>query len=917
MRTHEGGTLSALARRAGKVGGGGWPRGRTAGARSRVRVRPSARITAGLLAAVLAALAPLALGAGTVSAAAGAGSSSSKVIHADVLPDITGGTYQLTPTGPASGGQTLTIGIGLTLPDLSAVRAYYHQEYTAGSGAYHKFLTPSEFARRFGVNPSAYARVLAWLSNGGLKVTQKAAARDWVEAKGTVAQVESLVHVKIDRYQVKGVSFLANTGAPTVPTGDSIYTVVGLNTLQHFTPAPLGPPARASKPSVPEPAQGTTTCATTLGCFYNPSDLWSMYKMPSQNMGQGQQIGIFGEGQSANVIADLRVFESNNKLPQVPVTVIHVGPGPFTDNSGQIEWNLDTQASTGMAPDAYGVKLYFANSLTDASVESMFQAWVSDPTAPLQANASFGECETSPGNSVFTNPLLNPNVPAGQGLGNNLEPVAEQTLLQAASQGQTLFSSAGDTGGSCPIAILPVVGAGNGLANQGFPLQNYPASSRYAVGVGGTVLYSNGQKPPAEARFLEKSWTYTGGGPAPFISEPFYQKGAANVNIPCTMNDVGTPYPQGTICRGVPDVAAMSGNIYDNGYNIVVGGASTIEGGTSLSSPLWVGMWTRVQAAAPSGGLGFANPTIYKVGESSNYAKDFFDVTVGSNGQQHAGPGWDYTSGWGVMRVTPFMQTVDGGITPTNNVLPPSPSGGSGLPLACGDLWQNPSHTASDPFTSNPEPQLTLDAGTMGLDQSGTKNVLKVTLQVQDLTTHVPTGATGEDWYATWTYGGKEYFAYAHLSLTPTSTVTYGDGTASKTGGTTNYAPTNADTGSFSQGKNGTVVIDVPLTNIGSPPLGAVLLHPAAVTFIEEGPPSTQATGGGVASLQQVDQGGPDLNYTVGGVIPCSGAPVGGNVPEAPSAPLLPLLGLVILLVSGFGIRRLRRPRFGKGSPQS
>ena len=614
MRTHEGGAVSALGRRAGEVRGGGGSPGQLGGGRSRVPQRP--RIVAGLMVAGVAALAPLVLGLGTVSAAQGPTAAAPKVIHADVLPGITGNLAgDLTPAGPAPTSQTLTIGVGLMLPNIQAVRAYYHAEYTAGNPLFRKFLTPSQFASKFGVNPSTYARVLAWLKGGGLTVTQQGGARDWVEATGTVAEVESLVKVQIDKYQAKGVSFLANTSAPTVPAGDSIYTVVGLNTLQHFTPSPLGPPANAAKPSAPTAAQGTTTCATTLSCFYNPPDLWSMYKMPSQNMGQGQQIGIFGEGQSANVIADLRVFESNNKLPQVPVTVIHVGPGPFTDNSGQIEWNLDTQASTGMAPDAYGVKLYFANSLTDASVESMFQAWVSDPTAPLQANASFGECETSPGNAVFGSPLTNPNEPAGQGLGNNLEPVAEQTLLQAASQGQTLFSSAGDTGGSCPIAILPVVGAGNGVVNQGLPLQNYPAASRYAVGVGGTVLYSNGQTPPAEARFLEKSWTYTGGGPAPFISEPFYQKGASNVNIPCTMNDTGTPYPAGTICRGVPDVAAMSGNIYDNGYNIVVGGAATTEGGTSLSSPLWVGMWTRVQAAAPAGGLGFANPTIYKVGE--------------------------------------------------------------------------------------------------------------------------------------------------------------------------------------------------------------------------------------------------------------------------------------------------------------
>ena len=902
MRTHMSGRLALLARLAGAItrtrelpG----PAGLAAPNVHRHRLPRGASVLAAVGVATLAL--PL-LGVATASAAS---PSATEVIHADVLPDVTGGPARLTPTGSPPPGEVLTIGVGLMLPDLSVVRAYYHAEYTVGNAAYHKFLTPAEFASRFGVNPSTYGRVLAWLKNGGLAVTQTAAARDWVEATGSVAQIEALMQLQIAKYQVKGVGFLANTTAPTVPAGDSIYTVVGLNTLQHFTPAPLGPPPNAAKPTVPRPAQGTTTCATTLSCFYNPSDLWSMYQMPSQNEGQGQQIGIFGEGQSSNVISDLRVFEQNNHLPQVPVTVIHVGPGPFTDNSGQIEWNLDSQASTGMAPDAYGVKLYFANSLTDASVESMFQAWVSDPTAPLQANASFGECETSPGNAVFGSPLANPNEPAGQGLGNNLEPVAEQTLLQAASQGQTLFSSAGDTGGSCPIAILPVVGAGNGIANQGLPLQNYPAASRYAVGVGGTVLYSNGLPPPAEARFLEKSWTYTGGGPAPFISEPFYQKADANVNIPCTMNDVGTPYPAGTICRGVPDVAAMSGNIYDNGYNIVVGGAATTEGGTSLSSPLWVGMWARVQAAAPAGGLGFANPTIYKVGEGSSYTTDFFDVTVGCNGQHCAGPGWDYTSGWGVMNVTPFMQTVDGRLTPTNDVLPPAPSGGTGTPLACGDLWQNPSHTATGGLQGNPQPQLTLDAGTMGVNQAGTPPVLEVTIQVQNLSTHVPTGASAEDWYGTWTYGSTEYFAYAQLSAAPGASVTYGDGTASKTGTTTNYAPAHTDTGSFNQGANGTVVVNVPLTNVGSPPLGAVLLHPAAVTFTEEGTPPNPATS--AASLQQVDSGGPDLNYTVGGVIPCSGASPGGTVPEAPWAPLIPLLGLGMLLASGFGLRRLQR----------
>jgi hypothetical protein len=55
-----------------------------------------------------------------------------------------------------------------------------------------------------------------------------------------------------------------------------------------------------------------------------------------------------------------------------------------------------------------------------------------------------------------TGPLA--QMPYGVALGDELEPVAEQTLLQAVTEGRTLFSSAGDTGSSCPVLILPVVG---------------------------------------------------------------------------------------------------------------------------------------------------------------------------------------------------------------------------------------------------------------------------------------------------------------------------------------------------------------------------------------------------------------------------------------------------------------------------
>lgn len=719
---------------------------------------------------------------------------------------------------------------------------------------------------------ATYQRVVSWLRSGGLQITQTNPAGDWVAAAGTVGQLQQLFQATIQSFLVNGVAFVANTSAPLVPAGDSIISVVGLNTLQKFS-VPKAP-ANAAKP-----AQSPTLPGCLPSCTYGPQDMWSLYHMPSSNLGQGQPMAIFGEGRTDDVIANLREFERQYKLPAVPVSVKNVGPGPFTDDSGQTEWDLDTQASTGMAPDASGLQLYFSGSLFDASLESLFTAWVADPSGPRQANASFGECETNPTNPV-TGPLA--QLPYGVGLGDDLEPVAEQTLLQAATEGRTLFTAAGDTGSSCPVIALPVVGAGNGVVNQVVPIQNYPCVSQYAICVGGTVLWSDGNTPPQRA--IERGWEFTGGGAGLFQAEPAFQKPVSAVNIPCLVDQNGNPFAPGTMCRGVPDVAAMSGDVIDNGYNIVENGTLLAGGGagTSLSSPLWLGMWTRIQAAAPPlftaggagargstsrhaaatvsyPGLGFAAYPIYRVAESPAYANDFFDVTLGVNGLYHAATGWDYVSGWGVPDVTNLMLTLDGTTTPVNGVVPPSPSTLT-PPGGCNALWINPVHTATDLF-GGADPQLNLLEGNMA--PSADRRSLLVKMTVQNLSQTVPTGATGEDWYMTWIYKGTEYFAQAQLGALPGSTPTFSDGTVVAVGASHQFQAANNDTGSFITGKDGTVEIVVPLANVGTPPAGAVLTQPAGESDTEIGIPPNPL-GLGVASLQKVDSGGPGNDYAVG-----------------------------------------------------
>jgi pseudomonalisin len=584
-----------------------------------------------------------------LTSAAGASTSG----HATTLPlDILPGLPLLTASSVPS-STVLHIGVGLTEPDAVAENAYETAVYDPSSPSYHDFLTPAQFASAYGVAPATTKAVQSWLVAGGLHVTETAGAGDWIQATGTVGQIDKLMDITTGSYVSQGVPFLANENAPTVPGGDSIETVVGLNTLQKFST----PQTVVGQPSLPS----GPGCLPS--CVYTPQDLWSLYDQPASDEGQGMTMAVLGEGQTADVISNLRDFESAMDLPQVPITVDDVGAGPFTDDSNQVEWDLDTQASTGMAPAVAGETLYFAASLGDADIETDLSSWVSDPLGPPEANASFGECETDPGNAVWE--AEPPEVGSYVGDGDDLEPVAEATLEQAAVEGRTLFASAGDTGSSCPLAGLPVIGAGNGILNQGQPLLNYPCASDYAVCVGGTVLYSDGNTPPA--RNLEYAWPYTGGGSSAFIAEPSFQQGVSAIDHPCVVDDSGSPYPSGTICRGAPDVAAMSGDIATNAYDIYEDGAASTEGGTSLSSPLWVGMWTRVQAAAPAPGLGFADPTFYAIGtgHEGDYANDFYDITLGTNGLYQAGTGWDYVSGWGVPDVTHLTQDLDGTLIPT------------------------------------------------------------------------------------------------------------------------------------------------------------------------------------------------------------------------------------------------------------
>jgi pseudomonalisin len=881
----------------------------------------SGRIAAaglGVVALVLAGGGAVAGAAAVTGAATTATPLTTTVLAGDVLGGLTGLTG-----APVAASTPMQVGVILSDPNASGLNAAYQGLYSPGSSSYHHFLTTTQVNQEFGLPAASADPISSWATRDGLTSAFQSPDNEYVLLSGTAAQVEQTFNVQINQYDDGGTLFYANSAGPTVPTG--VSSVIGLNNLlksHTFNQAPASTAPHGTAAPAPANAVNQDTCVgpECLG-LTTPQDLWSTYDMPTDltntnaDFGQGQSMAVLGEGEVKNVVSDLRIFENEFGLPEIPVTVHSVGD-TFTDTSGDGEWDIDTQASTGMAPKAAGETLYFADNLYDPAVLGDVSAWSGDATGPLQANASFGECEQDP-----TSPVLEPDgMNDGTGPGSQIlagpagaafTQQVNQELEQATLAGKTLFASTGDTGSSCPVVSVDV----NGVGNEAFPETNFPASSPYAVAVGGTVLYTTANTAAAPAsnaeRAQETSWTFTGGGNTFYVPRPAYQSGITLLSTPCLAQPDGTPYAAPTPCRGIPDVAAQSGDVATNGYAVTMAGTTnSAGGGTSLSSPLWVGMWTRVQAAAGSAGLGFANPSLYQVGTNpAQAASAFFDIGAGvntlpdgntaqspptANGYYTSAPGWDYTSGLGSPNVIPLAQDLLPGntsLTPPDNVAPtctPSAttycgstssgsgaSGSGGSTTACSGsapVWTNPPHSAKD-IAGNEDAQLNLSSESLAYDAATSD--LQITLKVADMSQNLPNGATGIAWYAIFGSGGTQYFADAEAG--PGGVTDFADGTLSGS----SYQAANTDTGSFVNGSDGSVTIDVPLAHIAANP-GSLLTDPAADSYTEAGVPPNPATGS-TGLLEKVDTGGPGCSWVVAGAPSASASTISASPTSVPA----------------------------------
>ncbi|HZQ82135.1 MAG TPA: protease pro-enzyme activation domain-containing protein [Gaiellaceae bacterium] len=739
-----------------------------------------------------------------------------------------------TPAGALAPSTSLRISVALKLRNASALQQAIRS---------HARLTPAQFATSYAPTAAAASSVAAYLRAQGFGNVSVASNRLFVSGTATAKQAESAFDTTLDTWTVNGKSLYANATAAKVPAslGSVVLSVLGLNDAAVMNVPPVAKATGiASGTTVTLPTGTTVTVPTTVPlpsgrsitvpsvgsvtgsatpsltptvpnypASYNPQDFWKAYDAGSTPSGSQTSVAIFGSGDMTGVVSDLRAEESANGLPQVPVNVVYTGPVTPQVGDDPDEWDMDTQYSTGMAQDVSQLYIYSASSLTDSDLSLAFNKFVTQDVAQA-GSASFGECEYQ---SYLDGSMV----------------AWDQMFAEAAAQGQTVFASAGDTGGFCPVA------PNNGVP-AGVPDVNYPASSPYVVSVGGTTLLTNSDGTYDD----EIAWVAGGGGPSLFEMQPYWQDGVA----PPT----GSTCVEAVACVGktLPDVAMDADP--NSGANVYIGGQPEAVGGTSLASPLALGVWARLESAHANG-LGFASPDLY-----AQYGKPgFHDVTLGDTGPYPATPGYDLATGMGTFDIAQMNASIGdaaytaGGGTTTASYTVPAP--------ACTSFTDQSGDSAPPASTDNGQ---SLDILAGGFSVAGGN--LSAELLVKSLSGG-PGGTPGiagdgDVWYVVWSAGGTQYFLSAELPGTSIpADFSYGTVETSPTGGT-QYNTEGSATGTIDTAAN-VITITTPLSTVGGLATGSVLTSPGAKTFASVGTPA-----GGL--LEAADTAGPGSSYTVG-----------------------------------------------------
>lgn len=553
----------------------------------------------------------------------------------------------------------------------AGLKAYAQAVSSPGSNVYRDFLAPAEFGRRFGATSSEIRAVQRSLRAQGLHPKTVTAGSLSIPVVATAGQIERSLKISLRTLALPGKRrAVAATAAPALgaSAARSVQAVVGLDTVSAPHPLLMRPsrdarapaPARAALARAhgvnggPEPCPAAQEAAALQGA-HTDDQIASAYGFSglyaARDRGAGVTVAIY-ELEPVDP-SDLAAYQSCYGT-HAAISYVHVdggvGAGPGTGEAA-----LDIENLLGLVPRAKVLVYQGRNSNSGAPGSGPYDTFraIIDQDRAQVVSVSWGECEASLGAA---------------------DAAAENTLFeQAAVQGQTIVSAAGDSGSEdCAL--------GADLKQSQLAVDD-PSSQPFVTGVGGTTLTALAPRPS------ESVWNSgarlpigpaqsgaTGGGISDLWQMPAGQRDASPALDVLGAGVTGAQcgHPDG-YCREVPDVSADADPttgylIYFNGRGSELGLPAGWQpiGGTSAAVPVWAALIALADAsnACSRRPIGYAVPALYRAAGSS-YAADFNDVRTGDNdftatneGRFAAGLGYDEASGLGTPNAASLVNTL-------------------------------------------------------------------------------------------------------------------------------------------------------------------------------------------------------------------------------------------------------------------
>lgn len=457
--------------------------------------------------------------------------------------------------------------------------------------------TREQFAAEFHASEADIQLVEAFAEHFGLNIIEELPEQRLIHLQGTVDAFERAFRVQLSTCcDAEGIIFRGRVGNIHLPEQllPVIEAVFGLDDR----------PIASPKYRIAEKEGKFIAHSALPGSFY-PNQLSDIYGFPKKGTGAGQSIAIIELGGGYR-IEDINTYfkQLGISIPKVVEVLVDGGVNtPTTASSADAEVMLDIEVAAAIAPDAT-IVVYFASN-TDKGFFNAIQTAIHDTAhKPNIVSISWGASEKN-----WTEQSLK---------------AFNEAFQAAAMLGVTVCAAAGDNGSAD--------GEQDGKVHVDFP-----ASSPFVLGCGGTTLMAKDKKVVSEIVWHNADGGATGGGVSEFFPKPDYQN---LTTIPVSLNN-------NFAGRGVPDIAGNADP--GTGYRVRVDGQDLVIGGTSAVAPLMAGLIARIneQKGKP---VGFIHPRLY-----SGSAYKYRDIVQGDNKTTEgakgyiATPGWDACTGWGVL----------------------------------------------------------------------------------------------------------------------------------------------------------------------------------------------------------------------------------------------------------------------------